>query len=134
MRTLLQIFSFVTTLGGIAGAQPVIFTALNSASSSALLSPGSWVSIYGVDFSAAPQAAQSSAPLPVTLGGVSVTVGRRVGLAELRFAHSNQRSDFLFRHYAFEHGRTPYSDNGRRQRIVQHPADPRRSRDLHPGW
>jgi hypothetical protein len=58
----------------IAPAQPVIFTALKSASSSALLSPGSWVSIYGVNFAAATQTAQSTS-LPTTLGGVSVTVG-----------------------------------------------------------
>jgi hypothetical protein len=75
VRTLLQVVSLAGALGGIAAAQPVIFTALNSASSSALLSPGSWVSVYGFNFAAAPQTAQSLAPLPVTLGGVSVTVG-----------------------------------------------------------
>ena len=75
MRRLLQTLSLAGALAHIASAQPVIFTALNSASSSALLSPGSWISIYGLNLAASPQTAQSLAPLPVTLGGVSVTVG-----------------------------------------------------------
>ena len=54
-------------------AQPVIFTALNSVSSSAALAPGAWVSIYGASFAVTPQTAQSTS-LPMTLGGVSVTV------------------------------------------------------------
>jgi uncharacterized protein (TIGR03437 family) len=69
----------IVLIGGaavqIAAAQPVIFTALNGASSGAVLSPGSWVSIFGENFAAAPQSAQSAAALPVTLGGASVTVG-----------------------------------------------------------
>jgi uncharacterized protein (TIGR03437 family) len=75
MRTLLQTVSLAGALAHIASAQPVIFTALNSASASALLSPGSWISIYGLNFASSPQTVQSLAPLPVTLGGVSVTVG-----------------------------------------------------------
>jgi uncharacterized protein (TIGR03437 family) len=53
-----------------------------------LLSPGSWVSIYGVDFAAAPQTAQCSAPLPVALGGVSITVGG--ALASLSYVSPTQ--------------------------------------------
>jgi uncharacterized protein (TIGR03437 family) len=70
---LLGIVSLAGAAVQTAPAQPVVFTALNSASSSAVLSPGSWVSIYGVNFAAAPQSAQSAA-LPTTLGGLSVTV------------------------------------------------------------
>jgi uncharacterized protein (TIGR03437 family) len=70
----------------------VIFTALNSASSSAVLSPGSWVSIYGVNFAATAQSAQS-ALLPATLGGVSVTVA---GLpASLRYVSPTQVSALI---------------------------------------
>jgi uncharacterized protein (TIGR03437 family) len=69
----------IVLIGGaavqMAAAQPVIFTALNGASSSAVLSPGLWVSIFGENFAAAPQSAQSAAALPITLGGVSVMVG-----------------------------------------------------------
>ena len=58
----------------IAEAQPVIFTALNGASSGAVLSPGSWISIFGFNFASTPQIAQTVS-LPMTLGGVSVMVG-----------------------------------------------------------
>lgn len=71
----------------IAAAQPVIFTVLNGVSSSALLSPGSWVSIYGANLAAAPQTAQS-ATLPTMLGGVSVTVGSVA--ATLRYVSPSQ--------------------------------------------
>src|SRR6516164_5839626 len=84
---LLRIVSLAGAALQIAPAQPVIFTALNSASSSAVLSPGSWVSIYGVNFAAAPLTAQS-ATLPMTLGGVSVTAG---GIAaSLRYVSPSQ--------------------------------------------
>jgi uncharacterized protein (TIGR03437 family) len=74
MRPLLKIVALAGASVSVAAAQPVIFTALNTASSSALLSPGSWVSIYGANFAAAPQTAQT-ATLPITLGGVSVIAG-----------------------------------------------------------
>jgi len=84
---LLRIASLAGAAVQIAPAQPVILTVLNGASSSAVLSPGSWVSIYGVNFAAAPQSAPS-VPLPATLGGVSVTVG---GLAaSLRYVAPTQ--------------------------------------------
>jgi uncharacterized protein (TIGR03437 family) len=84
---LLRIVSLAGAALQIAPAQPVIFTALNSASSSAVLSPGSWVSIYGVNFASAALTAQS-ATLPVSLGGVSVTVG---GIAaSLRYVSPTQ--------------------------------------------
>jgi uncharacterized protein (TIGR03437 family) len=87
IRKLLRIVSLAGAAVQIALAQPVIFTALNTASSSAVLSPGSWVSIYGLNFAAAPQTAQS-VPLPPTLGGVSVTVA---GLAAtLRYVSPTQ--------------------------------------------
>ena len=70
----LGIVSLAVAAGEICYAQPVIFTALNAASSSALLAPGVWVSIFGTDFAAKAQTAQS-VPLPASLGGVSVTVG-----------------------------------------------------------
>ena len=54
---LLRIASLAGAAVQISPARPVIFTALNGASSSAVLSPGSWVSIYGVNFAAAPPCA-----------------------------------------------------------------------------
>lgn len=59
----------------IAAAQPVILAAWNGASSSALLAPGSWVSLYGSNFAATAQTAPYTGALPATLGGVSVTMG-----------------------------------------------------------
>jgi len=71
----------------IASAQPVIFTVLNGVSSDAAVSPGSWVSIYGVNLAAAPQSAQA-VPLTTQLGGVTVTVA---GLpATLRYVSPTQ--------------------------------------------
>jgi uncharacterized protein (TIGR03437 family) len=78
MKGIVRLLGIVVLAGAaveIAPAQPVIFTALNGASSSAILSPGSWISIYGANFAAAPQTAQGGASLPITLGGASVTVG-----------------------------------------------------------
>ena len=87
MRKALQVFMLAAGLACIAPAQPVILTALNAASSSALLSPGSWVSIYGFNFASTPQTAQS-VPLPMSLGGVSVTVGGVA--ASLRYVSPSQ--------------------------------------------
>src|SRR5215471_12737293 len=70
------VFFFFLAAGAalqIVAAQPVIFTALNGVSSSAALAPGAWVSIYGASFAATPLTAQSTS-LPMTLGGVSVSV------------------------------------------------------------
>ena len=72
---LLQIVLIAGAPMQVAAAQPTIFTALNGTSSGAVLSPGSWVSIYGANFATSPQTAGNAANLPVTLGGVSVTVG-----------------------------------------------------------
>jgi uncharacterized protein (TIGR03437 family) len=84
---LLAIVSFAGMAVQIAAAQPVIFTALNSASSGAVLSPGSWISIYGADLAPAAQSAQSGS-LPVSLGGVSVSVGSLA--ATLRYVSPTQ--------------------------------------------
>jgi uncharacterized protein (TIGR03437 family) len=56
----------------IADAQPVVFTVLNSASSNAFISPGCWVSIYGVNLATTTQPANGT--LTPTLGGISVAV------------------------------------------------------------
>lgn len=70
--------NILVTLGlaqALAYAQPVVTTVLNAASYDAAVSPGCWVAIFGNNLAAAPAGATTAAQLPITLGGVSVTVG-----------------------------------------------------------
>jgi uncharacterized protein (TIGR03437 family) len=74
-----RVIGILATLGlaqGLAYAQPVVSAVLNAASYDAVVSPGSWVAIFGNNFAAAPAAASTADRLPTTLGGVSVSVGR----------------------------------------------------------
>jgi uncharacterized protein (TIGR03437 family) len=87
IRRLIQLVALLGAAIQSAAAQPVILTALNGVSSGAVLSPGSWVSIYGANLAPAPQTAQST-PLPTTLGGVSVAVGGVT--ASLRYVSPSQ--------------------------------------------
>jgi|SRR5215472_2013928 len=66
--------SLATVLVPVATAQPVILGVLNGASSSAAVSPGCRIAIYGANFASASLNAPSGA-LPNTLGGVSVMIG-----------------------------------------------------------
>src|SRR5688500_5925500 len=75
-----RVIGILATLGlaqGLTYAQPVVSAVLNAASYDAVVSPGSWVAIFGNNFAAAPAGASTADRLPTTLGGVSVTVGRR---------------------------------------------------------
>jgi uncharacterized protein (TIGR03437 family) len=74
MKYSLVILSLVAGLAGTVSGQPVDFAVLNSASYSAAVSPGCWVSIYGANLANATTSAQT-VPLSNTLGGVTVTVG-----------------------------------------------------------
>ena len=88
--TLTRVFAVVAALGvlaGVAPAQPTVSAVLNGASYSAVVAPGSWVAIFGTNLASAPLSALA-VPLPVTLGGVSVSVG---GLAApLLYVSANQ--------------------------------------------
>jgi uncharacterized protein (TIGR03437 family) len=74
MKYSLVILSLVAGLAGTVSGQPVVFAVLNSASYSAAVSPGCWVSIYGANLANVTTSAQT-VPLSNTLGGVTVTVG-----------------------------------------------------------
>jgi uncharacterized protein (TIGR03437 family) len=74
MKHAVVILSLASALVGGTSGQPVVSTVLNTASFSAAVSPGSWVSIFGANFANATMNAQS-VPLPTSLGGVTVKVG-----------------------------------------------------------
>ncbi len=86
MRTL-KIVLFAGMLTTAVPAQPVVSAVLNSASYSALVSPGCLIAIFGSKLGPSAMSAQT-VPLPPTLGGVSVTVGGAA--APLLFVSPNQ--------------------------------------------
>lgn len=83
----LKMLLFAGMLTTAVSAQPVVSAVLNSASYSALVSPGCLIAIFGSKLGPAAMSAQT-VPLPPTLGGVSVTVGETA--APLLFVSPNQ--------------------------------------------
>ena len=75
MKTIINILLALALAQGLAYAQPVVSSVLNAASYEAVVSPGCWVAIFGNNLAAGAFDANTSARLPTTLGGVSVTVG-----------------------------------------------------------
>ena len=75
-RRFLAMLAVLAALECVASAQPAISAVLNAASYSAVVAPGCWVAVFGTNLATAPLRAQA-VPLPVTLGGVSVTVAGR---------------------------------------------------------
>lgn len=73
-RRFLGIVAVVAALECVASAQQTISAVLNGASYTAVVAPGCWAAVFGTNLASAPVMAQA-VPLPVTLGGVSVTVG-----------------------------------------------------------
>src|SRR5579863_8897973 len=67
-----EILVAIIASGAIGWGQPVVSAALNGASYSGNVAPGTWVSIFGTQLSAR-TATASSVPLKTTLGGVMVT-------------------------------------------------------------
>jgi uncharacterized protein (TIGR03437 family) len=87
MKTAVQVFFALGLAPWIGSAQPVVSAVLNAASYDSVVSPASSVAIFGSNLAPAPLSAGSSS-LPLTLGGVSISVA---GLpARLFYVSPNQ--------------------------------------------
>lgn len=75
-KRFLAVLSVLGALECVASAQPTISAVLNGASYTAVVAPGCWVAVFGTRLATADVSAQT-VPLPLTLGGVSVTVAGR---------------------------------------------------------
>lgn len=75
-KKFLAVLSVLGALECVASAQPTISAVLNGASYTAVVAPGCWVAVFGTHLATADVSAQT-VPLPLTLGGVSVTVAGR---------------------------------------------------------
>jgi uncharacterized protein (TIGR03437 family) len=86
-KRFLTMLPVLAALECVASAQPTISAVLNAASYSAVVAPGCWVAVFGTNLATVSLSAQT-VPLPVTLGGVSVTVAGRP--APMRYVSAGQ--------------------------------------------
>lgn len=73
MRTITRSLAVLGLLSCLASAQPAVSAVVNGVSYDAVVSPGCWVTIFGSNLAPSAMSA-SGVPLPLVLGGVSVSV------------------------------------------------------------